>query len=110
MYECTDIFGSDWVVMQLHCGCAHLAGLQHVDLFFIHSVLVFRKETFTLVFNLPTKQTVCYNDQNSISSFFWACAALLLCLYCICNGIYQQLTNKLTKLCFYDKGGKTSHG
>lgn len=62
MYECTDIFGSDWVVRTLHCGCAHLAGLQHVDLFFIHSVLVFGKETFTLVFNLPTKQTVCYND------------------------------------------------
>lgn len=115
MYECTDIFGSDWVVIPLHCSGAHLAGLQHVDLFFIHSVLVFRKETFTLVFNLPTKQTVTkkpngYNNQNSISSFFWAFAALLLRLCCICDGIYQHLTNKLTKFRFYDRGGKTCHG
>lgn len=41
--------------------------------------------------------------------FFWAFAALLLRFYCISDGIYQHLTNKLTELCLYDRGGKTSH-
>lgn len=41
--------------------CApHLAGLQHVDLFFIHRVLVLLQETFTLVFHLLGKHnTAC---------------------------------------------------
>ena len=35
------------------CVCApHLAGLQHIDLLFIHRVLVLRQEAFTLVLHL----------------------------------------------------------
>lgn len=41
--------------MQMCVSAPHLASLHHIDLFFIHGVLVLRQEAVTLVFHLPKK-------------------------------------------------------
>lgn len=84
--ECTESFSCEWVA----AGCAHLAGLQHADLLFIHRVLVLLQEAFTLVLNLPNTQSV--TAAGSTSSCF-SCSLQFDFQSSISDHVYQHLTN-----------------
>lgn len=67
---------------------SHLAGLQHIDLLFIHSVLILLQEAFTLVLDLLNKkaaQLVLQLGSLYTGVFFSLQSERLVCLLFFCS-------------------------